>query len=85
MVPKKKIVAQIHGVYGFLKHKLRMTQIPRIEVLDDMFVVHTTGISADEKTWSVLDTVMDAILLKEKSIFIRLNPRKILTRDRIVA
>jgi|TARA_B110000908_G_C10242393_1_gene446808 hypothetical protein len=68
-VPKEVILAQIPGVYGYLKHAMQQPRVPRIEVLDDLFVVHDGNLETDDNAWRNVERVMTVIVRKEKSLF----------------
>jgi hypothetical protein len=68
----RDIIRELPGVYGFLRYRWG-DLTPRIDVLDDMFVVHCDGLGGDDFDWKPLDYALVAIQRKELSISKRIS------------
>ena len=65
-IAARDIIRELPGVYGFLRYRWG-DLTPRIDVLEDMFVVHCDGLGIDFD-WKPLDYALVAVQRKELSI-----------------
>ena len=69
-IDRRDIIRELPGVYGWVRHRWG-DKAPRIEVLENMFVVHSPGIGLEGFDWKPLDYALVAIKRKEQAIYNR--------------